>query len=145
MNIIKERRELNPSANKLEIYFYSYFLYSLQSKDPSRHSCNNPPINTNKNVIPPIIISIFISQPIIKGRGINKAISISKTKKITARTKKRKENGIRALPLGSNPHSKGEAFSRSLNLRIDKTKAETITTIETNNPKKTPYNISNIH
>lgn len=37
---------------------------------------------------------------------------MSKTKKITARRKNRIENGRRALFLGSNPHSKGEDFSR---------------------------------
>lgn len=43
-----------------------------------------------------------------KIRGNNKAISISKTRKITAKRKNRKENGDRALSLGSNPHSKEE-------------------------------------
>lgn len=38
---------------------------------------------------------------------------MSKTRKITARRKKRSENGIRAEFIGSNPHSKGESFSRS--------------------------------
>jgi len=41
-----------------------------------------------------------------------KTISISKTKKITARRKNRVEKGIRAEFLGSKPHSKGELFSR---------------------------------
>ena len=40
-------------------------------------------------------------------------ISTSKIKKITAIRKNRKENGRRADPLGSNPHSNGEFFSRS--------------------------------
>jgi hypothetical protein len=47
------------------------------------------------------------------GRGINNTISISNTIKIIARRKNRRENGIRALWLGSNPHSNGDAFSRS--------------------------------
>jgi len=46
------------------------------------------------------------------GIGINRTISISKTIKIMASRKNRKENGIRALWFGSNPHSNGEAFSR---------------------------------
>lgn len=46
------------------------------------------------------------------GIGTNKTISMSKTMKIIASRKKRIENGIRALWLGSNPHSNGEAFSR---------------------------------
>lgn len=45
--------------------------------------------------------------------GISKVISTSKIKKITVIMKKCMENGIRALFLGSNPHSKGEDFSRS--------------------------------
>lgn len=49
--------------------------------------------------------------------GISKTISISKTRKITAKRKKRREKGIRAVEEGSNPHSKGEIFSRSFSLR----------------------------
>lgn len=49
----------------------------------------------------------------IIGRGNNKVISTSKIRKITAIKKKRNENGIRAVFKGSNPHSKGEDFSRS--------------------------------
>jgi hypothetical protein len=44
--------------------------------------------------------------------GISKTISISNTIKIIANRKNRIENGIRALWLGSNPHSNGEDFSR---------------------------------
>jgi hypothetical protein len=40
-------------------------------------------------------------------------ISISKIKKTMAIKKNRMENGIREEFFGSNPHSKGEAFSRS--------------------------------
>lgn len=47
------------------------------------------------------------------GVGISRTISISNTRKITARRKNRVENGIRAVFLGSNPHSKGVDFSRS--------------------------------
>ena len=49
----------------------------------------------------------------ISGRGRIRAISMSKTRKMTASRKNRRENGIRAELLGSNPHSKGESFSRS--------------------------------
>lgn len=45
------------------------------------------------------------------GTGISRAISISNTKKITANMKKRSEKGRRAELFGSNPHSKGDAFS----------------------------------
>lgn len=43
---------------------------------------------------------------------------MSNTMKITASKKNRNENGIRALWLGSNPHSKGDDFSRSKFVRI---------------------------
>lgn len=54
-----------------------------------------------------------------KGRGRRRAISMSNTRKITARRKKRIENGRRALFLGSNPHSKGDVFSRSGMERVE--------------------------
>ena len=41
-------------------------------------------------------------------------ISTSKIRKITAIKKNRREKGRRAEPLGSNPHSNGEFFSRSV-------------------------------
>lgn len=49
----------------------------------------------------------------VRGHGRRRAISMSKTKKITARRKNRMENGRRALFLGSNPHSNGDDFSWS--------------------------------
>lgn len=51
---------------------------------------------------------------IIVGIGISNTISISNTIKIIASRKNRIENGIRAVLLGSNPHSKGDDFSRSV-------------------------------
>lgn len=51
--------------------------------------------------------------------GKIKAISTSKIKKITVIKKKCKENGIRAEDKGSNPHSKGEHFSRSFKDFLD--------------------------
>jgi hypothetical protein len=45
--------------------------------------------------------------------GKRSAISTSKIRKITAIRKNRNENGNRAELFGSNPHSKGEDFSRS--------------------------------
>lgn len=38
---------------------------------------------------------------------------MSNTRKMTANRKNRSENGIRAEFRGSNPHSKGDSFSRS--------------------------------
>lgn len=52
------------------------------------------------------------------GSGISSTISISKTIKIIASIKNRIEKGIRALFLGSNPHSNGDVFSRSFTVRI---------------------------
>jgi len=56
----------------------------------------------------------ILDKLIIVARGKRRVISTSKIKKITAIRKKRKEKGRRADPLGSNPHSKGEFFSRSI-------------------------------
>jgi len=52
------------------------------------------------------------------GIGTSKIISISKTIKMIARRKNRIENGIRALWLGSKPHSNGDDFSRSFIVRV---------------------------
>ena len=52
--------------------------------------------------------------------GKIKAISTSKIRKITVIRKKCKEKGIRAEDFGSNPHSNGEHFSRSINDFLDK-------------------------
>jgi pentose-5-phosphate-3-epimerase len=56
----------------------------------------------------------------IKGIGTRRTISISNTIKIIAKRKNRMEKGTRALWLGSNPHSNGEDFSRSVNDRAAK-------------------------
>ena len=48
--------------------------------------------------------------------GKSKVISTSKIKKIIAIKKKCKENGKRDLDFGSNPHSKGLLFSRSIHI-----------------------------
>ena len=45
-------------------------------------------------------------------KGKRRTISTSKIRKITVIKKNRKEKGSRDSELGSNPHSKGEAFSR---------------------------------
>ena len=46
--------------------------------------------------------------------GKIKATSMSKTKKITTTMKNFMQKGNREILLGSNPHSKGEAFSLSI-------------------------------
>lgn len=63
----------------------------------------------------PVIIQVLMLDREIRGTsGSNRVISTSKIRKITAIKKNRRENGIRADPLGSKPHSNGEFFSRSL-------------------------------
>lgn len=71
---------------------------------------------------PKIKIKININEVKIKGKlnllniwikGINSAISISKIRKIKLIIKNWILKGIRGGDIGSNPHSKGEIFSRS--------------------------------
>lgn len=94
-------------------------IYKDQFKAPWFHSWYSP---NNKILIKNIndekyrvIDEIFI----IKIKGIKSVISTSKIKKITAIKKNCKEKGIRAELLGSNPHSKGLAFSRSINVFLE--------------------------
>lgn len=61
-------------------------------------------------------------------RGRSRVISTSKIKKMTAMRKNRREKGIRADPLGSKPHSKGEFFSRSLIVFLERRKEADIRT-----------------
>lgn len=64
------------------------------------------------------------------GKGISNTISISNTMKMIANIKNRNENGIRELFLGSNPHSNGDVFSRSLLERVLSTLATTNKSVE---------------
>ena len=57
-------------------------------------------------------------------------ISTSKIRKIIAIRKKRREKGRRADPLGSNPHSNGELFSRSIMVFFDRIEDKSITIVE---------------
>ena len=93
--------------------------YSVQSREPSFHSCRSPSIRMIKNRRAPEITLCRGRQLRVRGSGISRAISISNTRKITAKRKKRSENGIRADLLGSNPHSNAELFSRSIKERED--------------------------
>ena len=56
-------------------------------------------------------------------------ISTSKIRKIIAIKKNRSENGSRADPWGSNPHSKGEFFSRSVIVFLARIEDRSITTL----------------
>ena len=67
--------------------------------------------------------------------GIIITNSTSKTKKMTAIRKKCLENGIREDSIGSNPHSKGEFFSRSIILFIEITYNKIIKINNDNNKK----------
>ncbi len=65
----------------------------------------------------------------IVGAGRRRTISMSNTRKITARRKNRRENGIRAEFLGSKPHSNGDSFSRSWSVRLASIQAKVGTII----------------
>lgn len=56
---------------------------------------------------------------IITINGINNVISTSKIRKITAIRKNWREKGKRELVLGSNPHSNGDIFSRSIKVFLE--------------------------
>lgn len=66
-------------------------------------------------MIETIIISILILSLIRIIRGINREISISKIKKISLIRKNWILKGKRFRAAGSNPHSKGDIFSRLMN------------------------------
>ena len=59
---------------------------------------------------------------------------------MTATRKNRNENGRRAVPFGSNPHSKGEFFSRSEVVFFDNKEAIIITKLEINRMIVIPEN-----
>ena len=59
-------------------------------------------------------------------KGKIKVISTSKIRKITAIKKNRKEKGIRDEFLGSNPHSQGEFFSKSIAVFLEIKEANSI-------------------
>jgi hypothetical protein len=75
----------------------------------------------NKNNIVLVGRNVWFSLFRIMGSGINRTISMSNTRKISASKKNRMENGIRADRVGSNPHSKGDIFSRLfIDVRMDR-------------------------
>ena len=81
-------------------------------------------------MIPVTIQDWILEISMIDARGSNRVISTSKIRKITAIKKNRNENGNRAVPLGSKPHSKGEFFSRSEIVFFDSKEAIAITIVE---------------
>jgi len=70
------------------------------------------------------------------GRGIIKVISTSKIKKITAIKKKRIEKDSRLDVFTSNPHSKGEGFSRSRYIFFVRAEFKKIRATESLRPKR---------
>lgn len=60
-----------------------------------------------------VIASVGCWECVAHGMGSSSAISRSKRRNKIATKKNRKENGSRAVPRGSNPHSYGESFSVS--------------------------------
>lgn len=80
---------------------------------------NRNPVNAQAEIFEKLIII---------ARGKRRVISTSKMRKITAIRKKRREKGSRADPLGSNPHSNGEFFSRSIIVFFARSEARIITT-----------------
>jgi hypothetical protein len=73
----------------------------------------SPKITIKRNVDLISAHDFILDVVMVIGIGSNSAISTSKIMKITAIRKNRDENGSRAEFLGSNPHSKGDLFSRS--------------------------------
>lgn len=86
------------------------------------------------------MLEIFI----VKINGINNVISTSKIKKITAIKKNWIENGSRLDLLGSNPHSKGLLFSRSINVFLEIIEANIIIIKEIKKIINEIYNIMKI-
>ena len=66
----------------------------------------------------------------IVASGSRSVISTSKIRKIIAIKKNRREKGSRADPFGSNPHSNGEFFSRSLIVFFEIIEEIAITTVD---------------
>jgi hypothetical protein len=116
------------SAN--QILFLTTVLYSTQFRAPWDHSWYRPIKRIKIKKILTLIQIIKFEEGNTTIIGNSNAISTSKIKKITAIKKKRKENGNRAELFGSNPHSKGEHFSRSSVIFFDKIEAKIITIID---------------
>lgn len=91
----------------------NYYPYRAHSRDPWFHSWYSPIRRINRKSSLIIVHEINSDVFIIIVIGSRITISTSKIRKITAIRKNRNENGIRADLFGSNPHSKGDLFSRS--------------------------------
>jgi len=87
-------------------------------------------------IIEVIVQIIILEYLIIIIIGKINAISTSKIKKIIVIKKNRKENGNRDEDFGSNPHSNGDLFSRSIKAFFDKIEAKIITIVVINKINK---------
>lgn len=99
-----------------------------QFSAPSRHSWRSPAVRISRNRNDAMVVVLMFMED-DRGIGIRRTISMSNTRKITARRKKRRENGIRADDFGSKPHSNGVDFSRLVFFFLDRIKAASMTTI----------------
>lgn len=106
------------------------------SSDPSFHSWTKPPIKTNMKRRALSDAESDILDLTESGKGRISTISISKTRNRIVRRKNRRENGIRAVFFGSNPHSKGELFSRSENENIERSEERVKMTLATKKENK---------
>lgn len=116
-------------SNVIFNYYPLKFYYVVQVNAPWFHSWYNP---IKRIIIKNILVKDQTSKfenLIIIIIGKIKAISTSKIKKIIAIIKNRKEKGNREDSDGSNPHSKGDLFSRSIKAFLDKIEANTITIV----------------
>ena len=97
----------------LQARCHVWLLFYFHRREPSFHSWYRPAskIIINQQEINEIIKGLVLK--IRKGRGMIKVISTSKIRKITAIKKNRIEKDRRLDVFTSNPHSKGEGFSRS--------------------------------
>lgn len=111
------------------LYLTISLIYFDQFKAPCFHSWSSP----NSKIVIKIILVIVhhIKLEILKIIIIGKikAISTSKIKKIIVIRKNRIEKGRREEFIGSNPHSKGDVFSRSFIVFFANNEAKYITTI----------------
>ena len=97
--------------------------YDDQSREPSFHSWNSPSNKINRNSALARMVFMVVDVAVTSGSGTSRTISMSNTMKIIASRKNRSENGIRAVFLGSKPHSNGDDFSRSVVDRVLKAQA----------------------
>ena len=88
-----------------------------------------PHNKTTKKVKYTILQYVILDENIAGMAGRSITISTSKIKKIIVSKKNRSEKGRRCLQFASNPHSKGDDFSRLKYPFLDKIKDKAITTI----------------